>query len=77
VSSHSATVSKNATKVLQRLTYTQNAVPPELARLSKRFSAKTLINVTQLHDLARKSCYGRMTRSETLTLAPAYYLLGP
>jgi len=38
-------VGKNATKVLQPLTYTQNAAPPELARLSKRFSAETLIKV--------------------------------
>ena len=32
-----------ATKVVERLTYAQNAATPELARLSKWFSAETLI----------------------------------
>jgi hypothetical protein len=46
VSGHSDKLSNDATKVLQRLTYAQNAATPELARLSKRFSAETLIKVT-------------------------------
>ena len=36
----------DATNLLQRLTYAQNADTPELARLSKRFSVETLIKLT-------------------------------